>query len=438
MRHAAAFDTLTGVNTATGPAPTPLQSHSTDSVHFVLELARLLHAYGMPAHRLELALQTVADQLGLKAEFFSTPTSIMVGFGELSDQRVHLLRVDPGEPNLGNLAQLSDIVRDVVDGRIAPVLGLERVRAVKAQPPRWPKWLVLVAFILASASVACFLRVSVGDVAIASVLGLVTGVIALTTSGSKTWKPVTAPATAFVVTTLALLVDVVTGTGTGYATSLAGLVVLLPGLTFTVALTELSTQHLSSGTARLSGALVVFLGLGFGVALGARLGTATGEELRHLFGAGAQTWLSRAALPHWTEWLALVVAPLAFTVLLNAAARDAVWIIVACAAAYLTSRFAGASMGEALGAFLGAFVVSTASNVAANVFRRSAMVTQVPGLLILVPGSIGFRSITSLLGQQTEAGIATAVRLGLVGISLAAGILAGNVVTSAMRQRRRA
>jgi len=82
--------------------------------------------------------------------------------------------------------------------------------------------------------------------------------------------------------------------------------------------------------------------------------------------------------------------------------------------------------------------VSTASNVAANVFRRSAMVTQVPGLLILVPGSIGFRSMTSLLGQQTEVGIATAVRVGLVGISLAAGILAGNVVTSAMRQRRRA
>lgn len=420
------------------PAPALPAPHSTDSVHFVLELARLLHAYGMPAHRLELALQTVADQLGLTAEFFSTPTSIMVGFGELSEQRVHLLRVEPGEPNLGNLAQLSDIVRDVVDARITPMQGLALVRAVKAQPARWPAWLVLMAFVLASASVASFLRVSVGDVAVASVLGLVTGIIALSTAGSKTWRPVTAPATAFVVTTLALMVDVSTRTGTGYATSLAGLVVLLPGLTFTVALTELSTQHLASGTARLSGALVVFLGLGFGVALGAKLGTASGNELRGVLGAGAHYWLSRADLPRWTEWLALVVAPLAFTVLLNAAARDAVWIVVACATAYLTSRFAGASMGEELGAFLGAFVVSTASNVAANVFRRSAMVTQVPGLLILVPGSIGFRSMTSLLGQQTEVGIATAVRVGLVGISLAAGILAGNVVTSAMRQRRRA
>ncbi len=403
---------------------------------FVLELARALHEYGTPAHRLEVALQNVATRLGLRAEFFTTPTSIMVGFGELSDQKVHLLRVEPSAPNLGHLAQISDIIRGVVDGTITPGEGLRQLHAVKAQPARWPTWLVLLAFVLSSAAVACFLKVRLGDVAIASALGLVTGVIALTTSSSDTWRPVTEPVAAFLVTTLALAADVIASTGSGYATSLAGLVVLLPGLTFTVALTELSTRHLASGTARLSGALVVFLGLGFGLALGAKFGTSLGHALENVAGINAIAGLSRATLPTWAEWLALVVAPLAFTVLLNASARDAAWIVLACAAAYLTSRFAGASMGEELGAFLGAFIVSAGSNLAARVFRRSAMVTQVPGLLILVPGSIGFRSMTSLLGQQVEVGIATAFRVGIVGISLAAGILAGNVVTSALRQRR--
>jgi uncharacterized membrane protein YjjB (DUF3815 family) len=65
------------------------------------------------------------------------------------------------------------------------------------------------------------------------------------------------------------------------------------------------------------------------------------------------------------------------------------------------------------------------------------MVTQVPGLLIQVPGSIGFRSVTSLLGQQVEAGIATAFQLALVGISLAAGVVAGNAVTFVGRRRER-
>ncbi len=417
---------------ATGPSPA---TNRTAATGFVLELARALHEYGTPAHRLEAALQTVASRLGLRAEFFSTPTSIMIGFGEVIDQDVHLLRVEPGQTNLGNLALLSDIVRDVIDATISPQEGLRRIHAVKAQAERWPRWLLLAAFVLSSAAVACFLRVRAGDVGVAAVLGLATGLIAITTSASATWRPVTEPVAALVVTTLALATDIVAHTGTGYATSLAGLVVLLPGLTLTVALTELSSRHLASGTARLSGTLVVFLGLGFGVALGAKFGTAIGHELRDVLGGDGLAWLSRASLPRWTEWIALVIAPLAFTVLLNAAARDAGWIVVACVAAYLTSRFAGASMGEELGAFLGAFVVSAGSNLAARYFRRSSMVTQVPGLLILVPGSIGFRSMTALLGQEVEAGIATAFRLGLIGISLAAGILAGNLVTSAMRRR---
>ena len=161
-----------------------------------------------------------------------------------------------------------------------------------------------------------------------------------------------------------------------------------------------------------------------------------GLELRDLLGPDAAAWLSRAPLPGWAEWLALLVAPMAFTVLLKASARDAGWIVLACAAAYLTSRFVGASMGEELGAFLGAFVVSAGSNVAERVFRRTAMVTAVPGLLILVPGSMGFRSVTSMVGDDYEDGVAIAFRVGLIGIALVAGMLAGNVATSAIRQRQ--
>ncbi len=434
MRENTILTPDTALDSALATATDDSQSATTS---FVLELARALHEYGTPAHHLEVAMQTVVRALEINADFFSTPTSIMVGFGGHHDQRVHLLRVEPGEPNLGKLAQLDDIVRDVVDSSVGPVEGLRRVHALKTDSKQWPDWLTLIAYILASSAVACFLHVEVGDVAVAAVLGLVTGTIALASASSLTWRPVIEPLTAFAVTTLALAVDEFAGTGTGFATSLAGLIVLMPGLTLTVALTELSTRHLASGTARLSGAIVTFLGLGFGLALGAKLGAHLGLELRTLLGPDASVGLSRASLSPWAEWVALVVAPLAFTVLLKAAARDAGWIILACAGAYLTSRFVGASMGEELGAFLGAFVVTAGSNVAERVYRRTAMVTAVPGLLILVPGAMGFRSVTSMVGDQYEDGIAIAFRVGIIGISLVAGVLAGNVATSAIRQRRR-
>ena len=53
--------------------------------------------------------------------------------------------------------------------------------------------------------------------------------------------------------------------------TLAGLIVLIPGFMLTIAIRELSTRHLASGTARLAGAGITFLGIIFGVALGNRL-----------------------------------------------------------------------------------------------------------------------------------------------------------------------
>ena len=51
-------------------------------------------------------------------------------------------------------------------------------------------------------------------------------------------------------------------------------------------------------------------------------------------------------------------------------------------------------------------------------------------------GAIGFRGVTSMLDQDVELGVATAFRVALIGISLAAGVLAGNVVTESHERRR--
>ncbi|MEP6766611.1 MAG: threonine/serine exporter family protein, partial [Gemmatimonadaceae bacterium] len=386
------------------PVPTPTGAAHDDATQFLLELARTLHVHGTPANRLETALENVAVRLGLDAQFFSTPTSIMVGIGHSPHQHVHLLRVEQGAPNLGHLSQLSDITRDVVEGKSNPVEGLRRINELQSAPLRWPISLRLTAYVLSSAAIACFLRVNAIDVAIAALLGLVTGCVALVSTRRESWSHGSDMLTAFIVSTLAFTFDALTHNQSGYATSLAGLVVLLPGLTLTVALTELSTRHLSSGTARLMGALVVFLGLGFGIALGARLGGVIGNSIAPNFGIETIASSMKAAstvvssnLPAWTEWAALLIAPLSFMVLLNAERRDAGPIMIVCIVAYITSQLTGKSLGEELGAFLAALVVSAGSNVSARVMRRSALVTVTPGLLILVPGSIGFRSVTSML-----------------------------------------
>lgn len=136
--------------------PLPIDTAQYLSTHFILHLARALHAHGYPAHRLEAELGEVAARLGVEAQFFTTPTSIFAAFGTQDEQRTHLMRVEPGQPDLGRLSKLDQIMAAVLDGKISASEGSARIVALLSEPPRWAQWQTLLAFVSASASVACF------------------------------------------------------------------------------------------------------------------------------------------------------------------------------------------------------------------------------------------------------------------------------------------
>jgi uncharacterized membrane protein YjjB (DUF3815 family) len=46
-----------------------------------------------------------------------------------------------------------------------------------------------------------------------------------------------------------------------------------------------------------------------------------------------------------------------------------------------------------------------------------------PGILMLVPGSLGFQSLSALVERDVLSGLGTAFAVGLVAISLVAGLL---------------
>jgi hypothetical protein len=71
--------------TATAPhAVLPEPHDDQETIEFVLRLAMALHAAGVPSPSLEDTLIDISDRLRLEAQFFSTPTSIMAGFGPLA------------------------------------------------------------------------------------------------------------------------------------------------------------------------------------------------------------------------------------------------------------------------------------------------------------------------------------------------------------------
>ncbi|GJM44592.1 MAG: hypothetical protein DHS20C21_14340 [Gemmatimonadota bacterium] len=398
-----------------------------DALAFLGQLGRALHRFGAPAHRLETSLERAAAHLGVVAQFFATPTAFFASFEDpaRADHPATLLnRTDPGDVDLERLAELDAVLEDVARGAMTCRAGADRVREVVNAPPRYGAVLTAACFVVASAAAARFFGGGVREIVTVATIGLSTGLLAVASPRFPLVGRVFEPAAAFVAALVAGAAAWWIGPLSAHVAVLAGLIVLIPGLTLTTAMTEISTRHLVSGTARLTGAFVLFLSIGFGVALGTRV---------------IELWLGPVPvadpvpLPTWTLALAMMAAAASFTVLFRARPGDFPWILASGVLAFAGARWGALVLGPELGAFVGAALVGAGGNLYANLSRRPASIPVVPGIVLLVPGSIGFESLSSLLASDVVAGMETAFRMSLVAVALVTGLLLANVIVPPRR-----
>ena len=392
----------------------------------MLRLARALHAYGYSAARLEDILAATADRLGLAGHrFFSMPTQIMAAFGPEDRQRTHLLRVEPGEVNLGKVAALEQVSLEVAQGRVSPEEGMMRIERIVAAPSPYGPAVVTLAHGILSGTVCQFLGGGWREIVVATVLGLGLGLLAIYAASHARVGRVFESLAAFLVSTAAIGLARLVGPMSVFVATLAGLIVLMPGLLLTTAITELATRHLASGTLRMGSAFMTLLGIVFGVALGTRVGVM-------LFGEPASALPS--TLPGAAPYVAVVLAAASSVVILRADPRDAPWIVAAGAFGVLAGRFGAVKLGLELGMFVASFGVAMASAAYERWRNRPAPVVLVPGILLLVPGSIGYLSMTSMMQRNTVAGIDTAFSMVLTAVSLVAGLLIAGILVPEPRR----
>ena len=396
---------------------------------FVARLARELHRFGSPAHRLEEAMHRIANKLGLAGEFFCTPTAIFASFRPLADDRRNepphtvLLRLEPGEVNLEKLSLLDAILLRVLHDLLDLDTAANEIEAIARKAPRYGRLLTVLAFAGSSAATARLFGGGLSEAAAAAAIGLAIGLLAQLIESR--------PATGRVFEALAAAIAAfAAGAATTWAetsffvVTVSALIVLMPGLTLTTAVAELAMRHLASGSARLAGVLLVFMAMAVGFALGSRC-----SELA--FGVLPPHYPPPQA--NWSELLALLISAGSLLVLFRARPRDLPLFLGAATLALLASRLGANLLGAQLGALVGAVAVGVASNLYARHFNRPSALVQLPGLMVLVPGSLGFRSVAALLEQDTLAGVQSAFTVILVAISLAMGLLIASAIVPPRR-----
>jgi uncharacterized membrane protein YjjP (DUF1212 family) len=421
-----------------GPAISQQQFAATASatrIAFVLELARRLHQYGTSAPRLEMAVAGAAQRLGLVADVWSSPTAVIISFADLGQgeeavaQTTQVMRLAPGEVNLQRLCDADDIADRAIAGELDLREGFRLLRALGRPDTRREKIGLLASYGLSAASIAAlFLHSSWVDLLVAGVIGTIIGGITLLAASRPRLAVASDAICALVATAVTIVVSAFVVPLAIKSVVLASLIILIPGMSLTTAVREISSQHLVSGMARMGGAMSTLLKLTFG--------TIAATQLCAAFGITARDF-ALPALPAWTDYPALLVAAIAFAILFRAARRDWLVVIVAVIVGYLATRWGGAISGSLPGApfgvFLGGLLLGAFANIYARFAHRPGAVIREPGILLLVPGSVGFRSMSFLLERDTSLGMDTGLLLLTLLVSLVAGLMFGDLLVSPRR-----
>lgn len=383
-------------------------------VEFLCAAGAVLARYGARTNRLESRLAACACALGVEAQFYVLPTAIFAAFGSRSQARTVLINTEEVSVDLRGLTLVGEVLNAVTKGEMDPRVGLSEVHRLTSPPARFAWYWRILAAGLSATAIVVLLGGGQRSFLPAALVGLGVGILIAVGLRTQRLVPLLELLAGILAAALAaalwhvlphFAIDIVV---------LAGLTPLVPGLAITRGVSELAAGHVVSGTSRLAGAAIVLATLAFGVALGT-------------YTLGRLGWMppslaAHGRVPELVVLASIVAGSVAFLILMNAQPRDFAVIVLAWVVAVYGLRLGAWLAGATLGIVVAAALLGVACNLYGRYTGRPSAVPRVPGLVVLVPGAFGFRSVAAVFdGSTAAAGIL--VSLAVIAVGLVVGLL---------------
>ncbi|KAK3300627.1 uncharacterized protein B0H64DRAFT_313757 [Chaetomium fimeti] len=240
---------------------------------YLLKLCRSLMIYGAPTHRLEAYMTMSARVLGIEGQFLYLPDTMIISFDDSNTHTAEVKIVRAGQGlDFGRLRDVHEIYKEVVHDRMGVDEATARLKDITARKPKFPVWLRIFLYGIASAMVAPFgFEGRYIDMPICFILGCLVGFLQLFLSPSNelyanVFEITAAVATSFLARVFGSIWD-----GELFcfsALAQASIALILPGYMVLCASLELQSRQLVSGSVRMVYALIYTLFLGYGFTIG--------------------------------------------------------------------------------------------------------------------------------------------------------------------------
>lgn len=389
-------------------------------IHFMAEYGRAYLSGGGPTSRLEDDLAKLGKKLGYPTEVYATPTGIFVSCLDAGGHpHTALYRIKDSNIDLGRLCWLEGIFHDLNAGKISLAQAHKILNSKHLKKPKYKlKQNILAAFLAGFA--LSYPAFRLWHAAIAS------GLIATCTwwiSGPGLKPKISSSIFrdffgCIVTLALAGLCQIVMP-APFEAFTIGGLVVLVPGLALTTAISELADQNLVSGTAKLMQAVLTLLALGLAYVLF--------QELSNAFGLIPAPSSGPRPLPLVVSALGMMISVSCFGILFKVPPRSLIWSTLTGLLGWAILQSFSATQHIAAASYLASLTVGVISLVLGKRFHVPSQVYSVPGIIAMLPGMLALTSFRSFAMGQQSSGLEFAFRVALIAGSIVFGLFTARI-----------
>lgn len=396
-------------------------------IEFILVLARSLHQCGAAAHHLERALMTASNKLGLDGQYLAFPTGILGTISQGENHHSFVLRDHPGPIDLSRLSRLDNAADHVIDGRQSLAEGMQTLNAIRERKEDYPPALRMLAYALASGGMVTSLGGSWSDLIVTLLLAFVIGAIDAFGRKREALERLFGALASFIASVSAIVLSAKVPGLSPDIVILSSIIVLIPGLALVVAFVELSTKNLIAGTARLMGAFGELLKIVFTIALAKKI---LADWPMHPMAIETAAAL---ALPERASFFGVIALGIGFIILFRVRPKHFLSAFFVSLSSYAIAKFGGLELGTELAFFVAGAWVAIVSNILARALRRPGLVTLLPGIILIVPGSINYRGFISMFQYNVIDTISTVFSVVIIAVSIVAGLFFGATVVPPRR-----
>ncbi|KAK9773858.1 putative Threonine/serine exporter-like N-terminal domain-containing protein [Seiridium cardinale] len=366
---------------------------------YILKMCLALMLFGAPSHRLEEYLSTTAKVLDMDCQFLYIPGCMIISFDDALTHttEVKMVRAPQGV-NLGKLQDVHLVYKEVLHDIIGMDEALSRLETIVNASNRWPVWVCIIMYGLASTAVSTFFSARLIDMPIILVLGSLLGILQLVIAPvSNTYNTIFEVSAAILMTFLSRAIASIRGGSLFCFSALAqsSIAMILPGWLVLSSALELHSKAIVPGSIRMVYAIIYSLFLGYGITVGTALFGAISSN------ATTDTTCHDPLDKYWS--FLLVPLYVFFTTFTVQAKWKQMPVMIAIALAgyavnfYTSQKFAASAP---IAYTFGAFVIGVLANLYSRVRHDVAAAILLPAVYVQVPGSLASSGAITV-GLQT-------------------------------------